>query len=248
MGGTLARPQDQLPTLFAHPFWNKYPYFLPCAGAACLLVLAVFTIIFFLEEVSPEHVSYHISCSRLADFIDQASTKVGISHARRLFDPDGDDQEALAQKSMANVPLRSLLIPTIVIPIANYAMLSFLDISLKVLLPLFYSTPIYLGGLGFTPASIGWRLAMFGIADGIFKALFFAKIVDWLGPKRLFCVSVSCFVPLMMVFPIMSWLVQSRGMVDNTITIALLIQLVLFVTWSMAYGAYCNTKATLMWS
>jgi predicted MFS family arabinose efflux permease len=164
------------------------------------------------------------------------------------FDSDGDDQEALAQKSMADVPLRSLLTPTIVIPIANYAMLSFLDISLKALLPLFYSTPIYLGGLGFTPASIGWWLAMFGIADGIFEALFFAKIVDWLGPKRLFCVSVSCFVPLMMMFPIMSWLVQSRGTVDHTITIALLIQLVLFVTWSMAYGAYCNTTAASVWS
>ncbi|KAJ8582658.1 hypothetical protein M405DRAFT_937664 [Rhizopogon salebrosus TDB-379] len=35
----------------------------------------------------------------------------------------------------------------------------------------------------------------------------------------------------------MSWLVQSRGMVDHTITIALLIQLVLFVTWSMAYAS-----------
>jgi len=56
------------------------------------------------------------------------------------FEPDGDDQEALAHKSMANVPLRSLLIPTIVIPIANYAMLSFLDISMKALVPLFYST------------------------------------------------------------------------------------------------------------
>ena len=78
------------------------------------------------------------------------------------FDPDGDDQEALAQKSMANVPLRSLLMLTIVIPFANYAMVSFLDISLKALLPLFYSTLIYLGGLGFSAASIGWWLAMFG--------------------------------------------------------------------------------------
>ncbi|KAJ8593923.1 MFS general substrate transporter, partial [Rhizopogon salebrosus TDB-379] len=203
MGGTLARPQDQWPTLFAHSFWNKYPYFLPCAGAACLLVLAAFTIIFFLEET--------LSTKRRPKL---TSAMLGVS-----FDPDGDDQEALAQKSMANVPLRSLLIPTIA------------------LLPLFYSTPIYLGGLGFTPASIGWWLAMFGIADGTFEALFFAKIVDRLGPKRLFCVSVSCFVPLMTMFPIMSWLVQSRGMVDHTITIALLIQLVLFVTWSMAYGA-----------
>jgi hypothetical protein len=87
MGGTLARPQDQWPTLFAHPFWNKYPYFLPCAMAACLLVLTIFTVIFFLKEVGPEYVSYHTRCSRLVDFIDQASTKVGIGYARWLIRP-----------------------------------------------------------------------------------------------------------------------------------------------------------------
>jgi hypothetical protein len=159
------------------------------------------------------------------------------------FGSDGDDQEALAQKSMANVPLRSLLTPTVVIAIANYALLAFLDISLKALLPLFFSTPVHLGGLGFTPASIGWWLALFGIADGIFEALFFAKIADWLGPKHLFCMSVSCFAPLMVVFPVLSWLAQSRGVADYTITFALLSQLVLIVTWDMAFGSYCNTMA-----
>ncbi|OJA11496.1 hypothetical protein AZE42_07874 [Rhizopogon vesiculosus] len=100
------------------------------------------------------------------------------------------EREALAQKSMANVPLRSLLVPTTVIPIANYSILAFLDISLKVLFPLFFSTPIYLGGLGLTPSAIGSWMALSGIVDGLFQALFFAKIVGWLGPKRLFCVSV----------------------------------------------------------
>jgi hypothetical protein len=165
------------------------------------------------------------------------SATLGVS-----FDPD-DDREGLAQKNMANLPLRSLLIPTIVIPIANYAILAFLDISLMALLPLFLSTPVYLGGLGFTPASIGRWLALFGITNGLLQALFFAKFVDWLGPKRMFCVAVSCFVPAMIVFPIMSWLVRSRGMADHVITFALLSQLMLMVIWDMAFGAYCNNEA-----
>jgi len=159
--------------------------------------------------------------------------------------PGDADRETLAQNSMENVPLRSLLIPTVLIPIANYSMLAFLDISLRVLFPLFFSTPINLGGLGFTPASIGSWLALFGIVDGIFQALFFAKIVGWLGRKRLFCISVSCFVPVMIVFPIMSWLAQARGMVDHAIAFALLSQLVLIIIWDMAFGACCNkTGAT----
>lgn len=136
------------------------------------------------------------------------------------------------------MPVRSLLTPTIIIPIANYAMLALLDIALMALLPLFFSTPTYLGGLGFTPSHIGLWMAMFALADGVFQALFFAKIVDWIGPKRLFCVAVSCFAPVMLMFPIMSWLVHTRGVIDHTIVFVLISQLVLAIIWDMAYGAY----------
>jgi MFS family permease len=213
IGGTLARPQDNWPGLFSHPFWSKYPYFLPCAASACGLVLGFFVLLFFLEET--------LSTKRRPKL-----STLGIS--------DGVDREGLSQTS--NIPVRSLLTPTIVIPIANYALLALLDIALMALLPLFFSTPIYLGGLGFTPSQIGLWMAMFAMADGIFQALFFAKIVDWVGPKRLFCVSVSCFTPVMLMFPIMSWLVHTRGMVDNAIGFALVIQLALTVIWDMAYG------------
>jgi len=149
------------------------------------------------------------------------------------------DGEELAQKSVANAntPLRSLLTPTIVIPIANYSILSFLDISLRALLPLFFSTPAYLGGLGLTPAAIGFWLALYGVVDVALQILLFSKAVDWLGPKRLFIVSVSCFAPVMLLFPIMSWLVHARGTVDHTITVALLSQLTLVAIWDMAFGA-----------
>ncbi|KAG1721416.1 major facilitator superfamily domain-containing protein [Suillus lakei] len=217
MGGTLARPQDHWPALFSGSFWGKYAYFLPCAVAACLLVLLLFMMSIFLEET--------LSTKRRPKF---TSTTVIISS-----NPDG---ESLAQKSMANMPLRSLLTPAVVIPIANYAMLAFLDVSLIVLLPLFFSTPTYLGGLGFGPASIGSCMALFGIIDATFQAFFSARIVDWVGPKRLFCASVSCYAPVMAMFPIMSWILRVRGEVDHAVTFALLCQLVMAVACHIAYG------------
>ncbi|KAJ8586694.1 MFS general substrate transporter [Rhizopogon salebrosus TDB-379] len=216
MGGTLARPQDHWPALFAHPFWRRYPYFLPCAVSAFLFILAFFMLLFFLEETLPT------KC--------RAKLSLGL-----LSDADVD-REALKQTSVADMPLRSLLTPTVVIPIANYAILAFLDISLSALLPLFFSTPTYLGGLGFVPFSIGSWLAMFWIVNGFFQALFFVKIVNRLGPKRFFSFSISCFAPVVVVFPIMSWLVHTRGTVDHTITFALLSQLALIISWSMAFG------------
>ncbi|KAG0700124.1 MFS general substrate transporter [Suillus ampliporus] len=220
VGGLLARPQDHWPKSFTNPFWGKYPYFLPCMVSACLLLLAFFMLLRFLEET--------LLTKRRPKL---TSTTLAVSDSA-----DSGDQEAFVQRPMANMPLRSLLTPTIVIPIANYTMLAVLDISFRVLLPLFLSTPIYLGGLGLPPSSIGSWLALCGIVDGVFQALFLAKIVDRIGAKRFFCVSVSCFAPLMVTFPIISWLVRARGMVDHVIIYPLLCQLVLMVTWDMAFG------------
>ncbi|OAX37949.1 MFS general substrate transporter [Rhizopogon vinicolor AM-OR11-026] len=218
MGGALAEPQDHWPRLFAGSFWGTYPYFLPCAVAAFVLLLAFF-MLFFLEET--------LSTKRRSK---STSASLGFSSDAEI------DREVLAQKSVANMPLRSLLTPTVVIPIANYSMLSFLDIALRALLPLFFSTPTHLGGLGLTPASIGLWLALYGIVDVAIQVLLFPIVVDWLGPKRLFTVAVSCFAPFMLLFPIMSWLVNIRGTVDYTITFALLCQLILIGIWDMAFG------------
>ncbi|KAG2070411.1 MFS general substrate transporter [Suillus decipiens] len=214
VGGTLVRPQDHWPVLFTDPFWANYPYFLPCAVAACLLFLALFTMVFLLEET--------LSTKRRPKL---TSATFSISSG-----------ESPPQQSMADISLRSLLTPTVVIPIANYAVFAFLDISRRALVPLFFSTPIYLGGLGFNPSSIGSWLALFGIMDGIFQALFLAKLVDWLGPKRLFSMTVLSYALLMVVLPVMSWLVRARGGVDYAVTFALLCQLVLLVIYSMGFG------------
>ncbi|KAG1852057.1 major facilitator superfamily domain-containing protein [Suillus tomentosus] len=218
MGGTLARPQDHWPVLFANSFWGNYPYFLPCAVAACVLFVALFTMVFFLEETLSTKRRPKLSSATLGD----------------------SSSESLPQQPMANVSLRSLLTPTVVIPIANYTVFAFLDISRRALVPLFFSTPTYLGGLGFDPSSIGSWLALFGIMDGVLQALIFAKLVDRLGPKRLFSVSVSSYALLMVVLPIMSWLVRARGGVDHAVTFALLCQLVLSAICSMGLGACCS--------
>ncbi|KAG1906461.1 major facilitator superfamily domain-containing protein [Suillus fuscotomentosus] len=215
MGGTLARPQDRWPALFANAFWEKFPYFLPCAVAACMFVLILFMMSIFLEETLPT--------KRRPK---STSAMLGIS-----------SDELLPQQSVAYTPLRSLLTPSVVIPLANYTLLALLDISFIVLLPLLFSTPTHLGGLGFDPATIGSWMALFGVTNGIFQGLFFARIVDWIGPKRLFCVSVSCYAPLMAMFPIMSWIVRARGEVDHAITFALIFLIGIQVAWDMGYAA-----------
>ena len=70
--------------------------------------------------------------------------------------------------------------------------------------------------------------------------MFLAKLVEWMGPKRLFCNAILCYVPLVLLFPLMSWIVQTRGIVDAWIYACLVAQLVLIVFWDVAFGTCSN--------
>ncbi|KAG2127849.1 hypothetical protein BD769DRAFT_753208 [Suillus cothurnatus] len=106
MGGTLARPQDHRLASFTDSFGGNYSYFLPCAVAACLLFPALFMMVFFLNET--------LSTKRRPKL---TSVTVGVSSGK-----------SLPPQSMANISLRSLLTPAVVIPIANYAIFASLEI------------------------------------------------------------------------------------------------------------------------
>ena len=51
IGGVLSRPQDRWPSLFSHPFWREYPYFLPSLATSAYSFLAFTTAAIFLKEV-----------------------------------------------------------------------------------------------------------------------------------------------------------------------------------------------------
>ncbi|KAH7921287.1 MFS general substrate transporter [Leucogyrophana mollusca] len=206
MGGVLARPHDRFPELFSGVFWEQYPYFLPCATAAAITAIAFLLLLFFLKETLPRKAQ-------------------GVANTSVTDDAPGN----------ASTPLRSLLVPSVMIPVANYATLAIVEITILALQPLFYSTPTDLGGLGFPPSVIGAWVALFGFADGMFQLCFFASIVERWGAKRIFVISVSLFLPIIAIFPIMSSVVRTRG-VDSYIWVLLSCQLVLMVIMDMAFG------------
>ncbi|KAG1791787.1 uncharacterized protein BJ212DRAFT_1240099, partial [Suillus subaureus] len=74
------------------------------------------------------------------------------------------------------LPLRSLLIPRVIIAAGNYAALSFLDIAFRAVQPVFFATPLELGGLGLDPPRIGNILAIYGVINGLFQIFFFADL------------------------------------------------------------------------
>jgi hypothetical protein len=62
-GGVLSRPQDRWPNLFSHPFWGKYPYFLPCLATSVYALVSFALAAIFLKEVGYLFLQ-EVRCSR----------------------------------------------------------------------------------------------------------------------------------------------------------------------------------------
>ena len=80
-------------------------------------------------------------------------------------------------------------------------MLALLDMSAMALVPLVWSTPIDLGGLSFSPASIGLWLSGYGCLNGVIQLVFFPRVVGRLGPGRVVLTSVAMYVIIYLMFP-----------------------------------------------
>lgn len=150
--------------------------------------------------------------------------------------PSQDGGEAHPDHAYEPVPpLRAILTEPVVLSIASHIWLCFTDIAYRALQPLFYATPIHLGGLGMSPAKIGLFLGGFGILNGVVQGLFFAKIVRRIGLKKLFLTGTLCFIPLFAMFPIISHFVRKWGLSPAVQALAVF-QIMINCVTAMCFG------------
>jgi MFS family permease len=111
------------------------------------------------------------------------------------------------------------------------------EICLFAIIPLFYSTPIELGGMGFSAATIGLCMGSYGIIDGALQVLLFARIVGRLGPKRLVISSFSVLPFIFAMFPIINMSARAWG-VTPLVWAMLYFQLLVVVFFCMSFGMF----------
>ncbi|KAI0703802.1 MFS general substrate transporter [Cytidiella melzeri] len=210
IGGVLSKPHDHWPEIFTDTFWIEYPYFLPCAAASAFSAIAFTITAVFLKETVPKRAACNI--------------------------PGHADRESYIPLSHRPVPMRDLLTYPVMLSVSCYAILAMLDIAYRAILPLFYATPIHLGGLGQSPARIGTTLACFGVSNGLFQAFFFAKLINTVGPRKLFLAGLGMYVLLFWLFPVISGLAQDTGM-SVWVWCLVALQLCFTVACDLAYGS-----------
>ena len=147
--------------------------------------------------------------------------------------PDGflGTREGSQQKT----PSRTLLTRPVLLSVANYSIFAFLEICVWIFIPLVYTTPIQLGGLGLDPKRMGTTMAVYGILKGILQLTVFDRIIGSLGLRRTFITLLSCFIPSLLLFPIAGIRAHHAGR-DTILWVLVLIQLLFTVFINMAYG------------
>ncbi|KAG1814962.1 major facilitator superfamily domain-containing protein [Suillus variegatus] len=231
IGGSLSHPADRFPRLFGQStFLKTYPYFLACAGPALFTAFMWLVMYMLLQETVPTTTSFWNLIQN------KCRTILTIAHTKPP-QPDGSNSDT-AQGSPDDsqpLPLSALMTPRVLIAISNHATLALLDIALRTLIPVFYSTPVNMGGLGLDPPRIGNILAVFGIANGLFQVFFFARLHDRFGTKVVYTCGVASSVPTIIAFPIINMLSRTYG-IDATVWFAVSLQLTMSIALNMCYS------------
>lgn len=151
---------------------------------------------------------------------------------------DGAYPEAVTPGStdMKPPPFRDMMVPSVLIPLANYVFLTFADMSYSVLLPLMFSTSIPLGGLGFSPYEIGMTMGTWGVVNAFVQVNLLGRMIRKFGPRTMYTVGYSSIVVCLATYPVSSYFAQRAGRVDARVWAVIVVQLTSQMMIYMAYG------------
>ncbi|KAJ3802409.1 major facilitator superfamily domain-containing protein [Lentinula aff. detonsa] len=222
IGGVLANPEQQFPsTLGKIALLREHPFFLPCAVVAFLALSFFLVALIGLKEKLKKDFDAHSqgtdattrlnsdssvtnygtiqkkpSTSTLCSIVSTTSTlDVDLeSDQETVLASDSEDEEDSKTDIEPPATLKSILIPDVLLPIANYSLIALLDSSYTVLIPLTYTTSVPAGGLGLTPFHVGLILSVWGAANIPFPIFCIPRLIKRFGARTVNFVGVCSFL------------------------------------------------------
>ncbi|GAW05796.1 major facilitator superfamily [Lentinula edodes] len=135
------------------------------------------------------------STSTLCSTVSSTSTLEDLeSDQETVLASDSEDEEDSKVDAETPATLKSLLIPEVLFPIANYSLIALLDSSYTVLIPLTYTTSVAAGGLGLTPFHVGIILSVWGAANIPFPIFCIPRLINRFGARTINFVGVCSFL------------------------------------------------------
>ncbi|KAG2144760.1 major facilitator superfamily domain-containing protein [Suillus cothurnatus] len=211
IGGSLSRPAERFPDIFGRlELLKTYPYLLPCSISTIFASIAGLVTYFWLKEVN------HTKCGNKS--VSTRTPLWELPSSNVLVNPGEANTEEVQSKPL---PLRALLTPKVLTITASYATMGLFRIAFISILPVFYATPIRLGGLSLEPPRIG-------------ALVFYARLHDHFGAKAMQITGISSSIPIVILFPVINTLARAHG-IGLAVWLCVAIQLALTISLTMCY-------------
>ena len=132
--------------------------------------------------------------------------------------------------------LRQILTRPVIISTANLICFGFLITSYVSIIPVMFTMPVPLGGLGFAPPQIGYILGAGRASAACFMAFYFSTVVHYLGERRAYIIGVSAFLGLWILLPAFNFCAWRFG-ISPSVSITVLALAVPTMCLDMAHGS-----------
>ncbi|KAJ3860108.1 major facilitator superfamily domain-containing protein [Lentinula novae-zelandiae] len=195
LGGILSDPAEHWPksTLGKAPLLRSHPYLLPCLATG-FISFNIFIVAFIgLKEVNFLVTSAAENTSASYDSVTRPFTRPrSTSEDTLVAIEDFQTKNADLQRT---ITFRTLLTSEDVLrPLSSLALLSFLETSISVLIPITYTTSIVNGGLGLTAMQLGTLLSIGGAAGLIFSAIGVPPLIRYFGVWKMHFAGMSALI------------------------------------------------------
>ncbi|KAJ7116513.1 major facilitator superfamily domain-containing protein [Mycena epipterygia] len=223
MGGVLTNPAAKWPnTLGKINILREHPYLLPCTAAGLVALLSFLVAFVGLKETLPSIVARRHEGAEA---------------------PSETDRLLPASPRAAPPPVRDLLVRPVFIALANHGLLSFCHVANEALLPLFFATPLSLGGLGLRPYDIGLILGICGLCNSVVQIAVGGRFIRRFGARPMFTAGFCALAVECAMYPLVGGLARQRGGVDAVVRVALACQL---SCTCVIFFAYASTMLFIM--
>ncbi|CAG8695326.1 7225_t:CDS:2, partial [Cetraspora pellucida] len=214
-GGYLSNPVDHFPGIFGNcVFLKQYPYFLPCAVAACISFTGFVIGFFMLPETrfrkvstDPEQIPFLPSNKKIYGSVitsneigDNNSGKISIDDIRSVTSNDviGVDKSSTnQQKIIVNSGISTITY----IVIASYAIICFHTIIVDEVYSIYSVTAIKDGGLGFGSSDLALTLAFMGVVQLTCQFLIYPHLRRLVDTVKMYQMSLIAYVLCYCIFP-----------------------------------------------
>ncbi|KAK7006461.1 MFS domain-containing protein [Favolaschia claudopus] len=244
MGGFLANAAVKWPdTLGKIKILRLHPYFLPCAVAGGVALAGFGFAVVGLRETLPS-----LKERNKNEQFGSPPTETDplLSAGSGSLNPTSDhlDSDLNFDAEVEAIPsFWELFTPKVRIALLNHACLCFCDMAYDALIPLVYSTPVSLGGLGLRPHDIGVIMGSCGIFNAIIQVVFGGRVIRYFGARRIFTYAFIAYIGVFATYPLLSILARRAGHVDAAVIVVLVCQL---SSSCMMYFSFAATMLFIM--